>query len=110
MPKSRSLAVEGGRWLYADLLVGRAYVLAGRFEPAIAPLRRAATSCFALKDPFLLPTAELYLGMALEGTGDLEGARAASEKVIGRWGKAKPKSITAEAAKKRKGALSSKNR
>jgi len=42
--------------------------------------------------------AQLYLGMALEGTGEVEGARAAYGKVVERWGKPIPRSITAEKA------------
>ena len=36
-----------------------------------------------------------------EGKGDLEGAKKAYQVVVNRWGDAKPKSRTAEEAKKR---------
>jgi hypothetical protein len=43
--------------------------------------------------------------MALEGVGDVDGARSAYGEVIARWGKAAPRSVTAEQAKRRLAAL-----
>jgi serine/threonine-protein kinase len=105
MPKQRSRAVDSGRWPAIDLAAGRTLALAGAFAEALAPLRRVTSSCLVLADPVARTWAELYLGTALEGTGDKEGARAAYGKVVERWGKAKPRSITADKAKKRLAAL-----
>jgi serine/threonine-protein kinase len=43
--------------------------------------------------------AHLYLGMALDATGDRAGAARAYDEVLSRWGRAKPRSITAEKAR-----------
>ena len=101
MPRQRSRAMESGRWQSLDLSVGRAYALSGSFAEAIAPLRRAASPCLALVDPVPRTWASFYLGMALEGTGDVEGARAAYRQVDSRWGKPIPRSITGEKARMR---------
>ncbi len=68
----------------------------------------AASPCLALADPLPRTWAQFYLGMALEGTGDVEGARAAYRTVVERWGKATPRSVTAEKARKRLLALGDK--
>ena len=41
------------------------------------------------------------MGPALETTGDKRGACAAYETVVDRWGKAKPRSTTADKARER---------
>jgi eukaryotic-like serine/threonine-protein kinase len=41
------------------------------------------------------------LGEAREHAGDVAGARAAYEEVLRRWGKAKPRSVTADKARAR---------
>jgi serine/threonine-protein kinase len=43
--------------------------------------------------------AVLDLGRALEQTGDTAGACAAYARVLAKWGTAKPRSITADAAR-----------
>ncbi len=108
MPKQRSRAVDGGRFQALDLSVGRTYALTGSFAEALVPLRRAASPCNALLDPVPRTWALFYLGMALEGTGDKEGARAAYSKVVERWGKPSPRSVTGEKARKRLLALGEK--
>ena len=60
-----------------------------------------AIALIALGSPIQQTRASYFLGMALEGKGDLEGAKKAYQLVIDRWGAAKPKSRTAEEAKKR---------
>ena len=45
------------------------------------------------------------LGVSLEHTGDLPGARVAYGTVLQRWGAAKPRSVTAQAARERLGVL-----
>ncbi|WP_437531136.1 protein kinase [Sorangium sp. So ce726] len=105
MPLDQPLPSESGRWLLLDLRIGKVYALAGKGQEAIGPLTRVARSCAALADPFSITEARLYLGMALEATGDLRGAAAAYEAVLERWGKARPRSISAEQARARLGAL-----
>jgi serine/threonine-protein kinase len=105
MPLDQPLPSESGRWLLLDLHIGKVYALVGKGQEAIGPLTRVARSCAALADPFSTTEARLYLGMALEATGDLRGAAAAYEAVLERWGKARPRSISAEQARARLGAL-----
>ena len=49
--------------------------------------------------------AHLWLGRALEAKGDKVAACAAYEVIPGRWGHAKPRSVTADKAQERKKAL-----
>ncbi|HEY3819062.1 MAG TPA: protein kinase [Polyangiaceae bacterium] len=79
--------------------VGRVYLLAGEPAQAIAPLRTAARSCLGLEEVWERTRAHEELGEALEATGDKEGACAAYATVVGLWGHAKPRSVTAEKAK-----------
>jgi serine/threonine-protein kinase len=80
--------------------IGRVYELAGRHEEALPYLRRATSLCLR-KDP----ADRLFLGMALEATGDTRGACSAYDEVLRRWGNAKPRSVTADAARARRKAL-----
>ncbi len=82
-----------------DTQAGHAYLLAGKPADAIPYLRRGATNCFALEDPLEHVHAELDLARALAQTGDTPGACGAYQKVIARWGHAKPRSASADAAK-----------
>lgn len=105
MPAELPAALASGRWPAMDYNIGRAHLLAGQPERAVAPLRRAAHSCHRLSEPTLAPRALLAYGAALEAQGDKAGAKAAYEQVLGFWGKAKPGSVTAKEAKKRLAAL-----
>ncbi len=60
-------------------------------------------ACIALGSPIPQTRSFYFLGMALEGKGDIEGARKAYQTVIERWGghEGKLKSRTVEEAKKR---------
>jgi hypothetical protein len=58
-----------------------------------------------MADPMTWMSAQLELGQALEAKGDRPGARAAYERVLERWGKAKPRSLTAERARARQAGL-----
>jgi serine/threonine-protein kinase len=107
MPKS-PLPPESARWLALDAQLGRVLVLGGRPADAIPHLRRMVKSCAAISDPWAWVTASLHLGMALEATGDRDGAAAAYEAVIARWGKAKPRSVSADTARERLRALTGK--
>jgi serine/threonine-protein kinase len=82
--------------------IGRIELAAGHASNALRYLRRAATGCRVrptswLPVPFV--RASLHLGRALEATGDRAGACAAYEGVVARWGRATPRSVTAEAAR-----------
>jgi serine/threonine-protein kinase len=89
----------------ADEAIGRTYALGGRIDDALVTLERAARSCFPLDHPIEHTQAHYELGMAREAKGDLAGACTAYAVVAKRWGKAKPKSVTAGRALARMGAL-----
>lgn len=79
---------------------GRALLLAGQLDAAIAYLRRGAKACTALEDPFLHTRTHLWLGQALERRGERSSACVAYGVVLKRWGSAKPRSSTADEARK----------
>lgn len=84
-----------------DRAVGKLYFLAGRTDEAIPWLKREAASCLGLMDPVDHVRSRWRLGQALEQQGDKDGACKAYRFVEQRWGAAKPRSITADAAKAR---------
>jgi serine/threonine-protein kinase len=86
-------------WALGDAYIGTTYFLAGRMPEALPFLRRAARSCLATEFPFEQTQVHLVLGQALEATGERDEACAAYGVVLGRWGRAKPRSITAEKAR-----------
>jgi serine/threonine-protein kinase len=90
----------------AEADVGRTYLLAGRNDEALTWLTRAAKTCRVLDYPVAHTRAQLWLGLAREAAHDKEGACAAYRVVLSRWGKAKPKSVTADKAAERAKALS----
>jgi serine/threonine-protein kinase len=57
--------------------------------------------CRALEFPVEHTQAHAWLGQAREAKGDKAGACAAYQGVLERWGRAKPRSVTAEMATKR---------
>jgi serine/threonine-protein kinase len=85
----------------ATAYIGRVYVLAGKPEVGLPFLERAAASCLALELPVDHVRAHLWLGQAREATGDVPGACKAYAVVLQRWGAAKPRSVTADAARAR---------
>jgi serine/threonine-protein kinase len=87
----------------ADL--GRVYLLAGQVEQAIEHLTRAVARCDLYTSTLDHLRAALNLGTALEQKGDTKGACDAYGKVLAQWGHAKPKSVTADAARGRAKAL-----
>ncbi|MEZ4392885.1 MAG: protein kinase [Polyangiales bacterium] len=87
--------------MHMDAAVGRAYLLAGRPADALPALTRAATSCYGLRFPVEQMRATRDLGAARAATGDRAGACAAWRTVVDRWGRATPRSITAEDARTR---------
>jgi serine/threonine-protein kinase len=92
-----------GYWFHApsESGIGRTHLLAGRVDEAIGWLRRAAGKCRALREPFEDTRAHFDLGRALEAKGDRAGACAEYGVVVDRWGKARPKSVTADVARAR---------
>jgi serine/threonine-protein kinase len=89
-----------------EAAVGHVYLLAGAVDEAIAWLERGTKTCRALDLPVEHTRALLWLGMAREAKHDKEGACSAYKAVLSRWGKPKPKSVTAEKAGERARALS----
>jgi serine/threonine-protein kinase len=85
--------------------VGRAYLLAGRVDDAIAPLKAGAATCTVLNENVANTRGWHDLGVALETKGDHPGACAAYGVVLSRWGHSKPRSVTAEDARARARAL-----
>jgi eukaryotic-like serine/threonine-protein kinase len=85
--------------------LGHAYLLAGRNAEALPLLERGAASCQALELPYPHARTLLWVGQAREANGDTAGACRAYSSVLDRWGKAKPKSITADEARARMNAL-----
>jgi serine/threonine-protein kinase len=86
-----------------ELSIGRVYLLAGRSDEAIPWFSQEAHAC-RLEDPRVV-WANLELGKALEQKGEKDKACDGYAFVLKRWGNAKPKSVTADEAKKRSKAL-----
>ncbi len=105
MPARQTPALRAGANPWMDLRIGKCQALAGKSRQAIVPLRRLARSCDVLAHPMLVVQAHYFLGLALEQTANLEGARKAYETVMKYWGKARPRSLTAEKARARLAAL-----
>jgi serine/threonine-protein kinase len=84
---------------------GRVHLLAGDARAALPLLRSAAATCLAWSDPVDHVRTSRDLGLALEREGDREGACVAFAHVLRRWGKATPRSLTAEAVRARVEAL-----
>ncbi len=84
---------------------GHAYLLAGRAAEAVPHLRRAVAMCDLYQSTIDHVRAQLDLGRALEVTGDAAGACEAYGGVLAQWGHAKPRSVTAEAARASAAAL-----
>jgi tetratricopeptide (TPR) repeat protein len=80
---------------------GRLHLLTGKLDEAIASLRAATASCDLYDSTIDHVRASLDLGRALEQKGDKIGACEAYGAVLARWGHAKPKSVTADAARAR---------
>jgi serine/threonine-protein kinase len=88
-------------WALAGAYVGRMLSIAGKADEAHAFLRVATASCSMLDDPFAYNEAMLWLGEAAEQRGDDATACAAYRAVESRWGRARPRSVTADRAKQR---------
>jgi serine/threonine-protein kinase len=84
-----------------EAFIGNTFLLGGRTDEALTWLERATKTCRVLELPVEHTRAHLWLGMAREAAGDKAGACAAYKVVRDRWGKAKPRSVTAEKAAER---------
>jgi serine/threonine protein kinase/tetratricopeptide (TPR) repeat protein len=87
-----------------DAYAGATYLRAGLAEDAVPYLRRAVANCNGPVEPGVSVRAALDLGLALEAR-DTSGACAAYKIVLDRWGRATPRSVTADKARKRARAL-----
>jgi serine/threonine-protein kinase len=88
-----------------DASIGNTYMLAGQNGEALGWLQRAAASCRAVESPFLHTQAHLLLARLRANAGARDEACAAYHVVLARWGSARSRSVTAEAARKEADAL-----
>jgi serine/threonine-protein kinase len=84
-----------------DSFAGRAYLLAGRPADALPFLRRAAGGCLVPGGASDQVRALLDLGRALEKTGNQREACDSYGRVVAKWGRAIPRSASAEIARDR---------
>lgn len=84
---------------------GRLHLAHGDAARAASLLETVARACNGFASPFMGTRASLLLGKAKEQLGDRAAACAAYDVVLTRWGRAKPRSISAEEAARRKKAL-----
>jgi len=89
----------------APAAVGHVYLLGGRTDDALAALREATTLVSGFSFPVEQTRAFFDLGQALERANDPKQACVAYAHVVSRWGNAQPRSVTADAARKRMTAL-----
>jgi serine/threonine-protein kinase len=99
LPRFSPLPVLDEVDLRAQENLGRVLLLAGKARDAVTHLRRAASECFAPADLVVHLNASEELGEALEATGERDGACKSYADVLSRWGHARPRSITADAAR-----------
>jgi serine/threonine-protein kinase len=79
--------------------LGHVYLLAGRVDDALGPLREGAATCTVARESLANTRGWHDLGLALEAKGDRTGACQAYGVVLSRWGHAKPRSLTADDAR-----------
>lgn len=81
--------------------VGPARLLTGKTDEATNWLSDVTKSCLVLEFPVEHTQAYAWLGRAYEAKRDKSKACAAYRVVLDRWGKARPKSVTADKARER---------
>jgi len=101
LPDFLPLPPDSRRTAAFETELGKVYALANHNDDAVPPLKHVTSACIRLGSPIEQTRSFYFLGVALENKGDLDGARKAYQVVVDRWGNAKPKSRTAEDAKKR---------
>jgi hypothetical protein len=79
--------------------IGRTYLFAGNAKAALPFLQAAAHSCATRRFPFAIVRARYLLGVAREQLGDQKGACTAFGTVLKVWGRATPRSHTADLAR-----------
>ncbi|MBW2453654.1 MAG: protein kinase, partial [Deltaproteobacteria bacterium] len=80
--------------------VGRMYLRAGRPRDGLRFLTAAAAQCAVLPFPFARAQALLLKGQAQQELGQTKEACASYVAVLEQWGKAQPRSVTADEARK----------
>jgi hypothetical protein len=105
LPRYAPIQGPFNRGLNKEEQVGRVYLLAGRASVALTSLRRAAASCGGLEVPTYWVRARVELGDALRATGQNADACEAYRTVLALWGRATPRSISAEHARAARTAL-----
>jgi serine/threonine-protein kinase len=85
--------------------LGEVHRLAGNIEQAIVHLSAAARWCEAFRVPFMRAQASYKLGLAHEAAGDRARACDAYRVAVATWGRATPRSRTAEQARARTAAI-----
>ena len=106
LPQGRSHEQPLSLGLLADAFQGRIALTTGRDDAEAALLfEPIAQSCHVLEQPFAIVRAHQWMGEAKERLGDNDAACKEYGIVLERWGEAKPRSITATAARKRSDAL-----
>ncbi len=85
--------------------VGRTLLLAGRARASLRWLSAAVNQCGVLVYPVDSLRSALHLGQALEATQQPQKACAAYARILRLWGSARPRSVTADAARRRRAAL-----
>lgn len=92
------------KWAAAS---SRTFFLAGRVDVARPVLEEIARTCsYVLLATRSWARAHLYLGEIAEQHGEIPSACDHYAKVLGRWGNAEPRSVTADEARTRSRALS----
>jgi eukaryotic-like serine/threonine-protein kinase len=81
--------------------VGPALLLTGKVDEATSWLADATKSCLVLEFPVEHTQTYVWLGRAYEAKHDKPKACAAYRVVLDRWGKARPRSVTADKARER---------
>lgn len=105
LPRYGKLPPPGLMNTGADLMVGKLFALADRGPEALPYLQTVSRSCLQLMNPHAYGQALVWLGRVSESVGDLPAAREAYGRVLARWGKSRPRSVTAEKAAERLAAL-----
>lgn len=81
------------------LAVGQTRLLSGDVKGALPFLEHAGTSCVGLMEPYRSTRALYWLGEGRRRSGDNDGARAAWQQIVGRWGATTDRSVTLDAAR-----------
>lgn len=82
-----------------DLVIGRVLAANGERKRGLGYLRAVTRSCLGLENPFAVARALRVMGELHEAVGEGDAARHAYDQLIQRWGRASPRSRSAEAAK-----------